>query len=556
MDRYEYITEPAELSRLINEMSMDGGPVGLDIETASNIEPPTEPHYEDYRLQVQRVLRVEYSQLHKQWLKSLLDPFKARPRLLSLTNSDEIPKVIDLDQAPWTTELGDFLSTRELIVQNGAFDFKFLRVHYGFAPSAVWDTLIAAVLLKNGQEIRYDFEEGRWVKPIGIPYYAGLGLHEIVKMVLGLELPKEYGVSYWGDPMLTEEQKRYSANDTRHMPRIRRIVSQELEEKNLAEVHKLECDLLLPVIDMELAGIYIDRERIEKALARARQRHEQVINILLPKLRVDDAKVLNNGAALTKVLNSLGVPVTKTDEDEMARYRSDYRLVRNVLTYKHVFNRHLKPLESYAEVINPLESRIHASFHPLGTETGRFSARNPNLQQVPRNQVLRGSFIAPAGRTLIDADLNQIELRCIADLLPERRMQQALNDGIDLHDLTASHILRKEIKDIQNEERRKAKSVNFGFAYGQKPLGFLTYALVHYGLEFSLEEASELYEQFFELYPDIRQWHLEEDYNSRLAGEMEIRSIYGRRRLIPAELSQWDKFTSESTAGFNRAAPT
>jgi DNA polymerase-1 len=541
MTEYEYIDTPKALSQLINEMSLDGGACGVDIETASNLPCPQEPRYADFNLSVQRVLKVEYQQLKKQWLKTLLNPFQARPRLLSLNGNpgENIPRIIDLDRTGWSEELQHYLETHELIGQNLHFDLKFLRVHYGLTPWKIWDSLIAAALLKNGQEIKYDYEEGRWYKPTGIPYYFGIGLHEIVRHVLGIDLPKEYGESNWGAPELSPNQLKYAADDVRYMPQIKNIIQVQLEEVGLAEVHRLECDLVLPTIDLELAGINVDAGKIRRALGRARKRHERVINILLPKLHCDDAKVLNNGPALTKTLNCLGVPVEKTDEDELARHK--HPLVKAVMTYKKCLNKHLKPLEAYEAAIG-IDSRIHADFLALGTETGRFSCRHPNVQQVPHNWILRSSFTAPAGRALIKADYNQIELRAIADLVPERRMQQAFREGTDLHALTAAHITNKTISEVTGAERYRAKPVNFGFSYGQRPLGFVTYALVNYRLEFSLEEAVEFQQRFFDLYSDIQNWHAEADFESRCSGELEVRTIYGRRRIIPMELSQWDKY--------------
>jgi DNA polymerase I len=246
-----------------------------------------------------------------------------------------------------------------------------------------------------------------------VPFYTGIGLHEIVQHVPGIDLPKELGASNWGAKELSPQQLEYAANDVRYVLRIRNLVQSQLEGVQLAEVHQLECDLLLPVIDLELAGIHVDADKIRRALARARKRHQKVVDVLLPKLHCDDARVLNNGRALTKALNCLGVPVEKTDEDELARHQ--HPLIKNIMTYKKVFNKHLKPLESYEEVIGP-DNRIHAGFLALGTETGRFSCRHPNLQQVPHNMVLRSSFTAPKGQVLIIADFNQIELRGIADL--------------------------------------------------------------------------------------------------------------------------------------------
>lgn len=105
----------------------------------------------------------------------------------------------------------------------------------------------------------------------------------------------------------------------------------------------------------------------------------------------------------------------------------------------------------------------------MGTTTGRFSSRKPNLQNIPRRQEFRELFSANEGNVLIKCDYSQIELRIASELSKEERMLRAFKEGIDLHRETASRMFNKPIEEITDSERRKAKAVNFGMLYDMSP---------------------------------------------------------------------------------------
>src|SRR5262249_28548000 len=139
---------------------------------------------------------------------------------------------------------------------------------------------------------------------------------------------------------------------------------------------------------------------------------------------------------------------------------------------------------------------IHTSFNPLGTDTGRFSSSDPNLQNVGRG-ALRSCFIPPPGCAFIVADYSQIELRAAAVIANEEKMLNAYKEGADLHTQTASLILNKRVDEVCKDDRQLAKAVNFGLLYGQRAKGLVTQAKSRYGVELTEIEATEFRNRFF-----------------------------------------------------------
>ena len=140
---------------------------------------------------------------------------------------------------------------------------------------------------------------------------------------------------------------------------------------------------------------------------------------------------------------------------------------------------------------------IRASFWQLGAETGRMTCSKPNLQQIPRDQQFREAVVAPAGWKLVNADFSQMELRLLAVETGDENMCTAFIDGEDLHTVTAEALV---------SDRQVAKSANFGLAYGSGAKGLRNYA-AGMGVRLSLEEASQVREQWLNTYSGVREWH-------------------------------------------------
>jgi DNA polymerase-1 len=120
----------------------------------------------------------------------------------------------------------------------------------------------------------------------------------------------------------------------------------------------------------------------------------------------------------------------------------------------------------FAEFVNPVTGRIHASYHVASTASGRASCSAPNLQQIPRDPRFRKLFVPEPGNALVVADYSPMELRAAACIAGDLTMTRAFEGGLDLHRITASRMSNRSLEEVTSEERRAAKAVNFGAIYG------------------------------------------------------------------------------------------
>ena len=182
--------------------------------------------------------------------------------------------------------------------------------------------------------------------------------------------------------------------------------------------------------------------------------------------------------------------------------------------------------------IQKSDGRIHTQFNQAVTATGRLSSSKPNLQNMPRRDDLRNVFTAPDGYVIVNGDLSQIELRIVASLANEKTMIKAYLDGVDLHTYTAANIiLNVPIEDVTKDYRSKAKPVNFGYIYGQSAKGFLMYALMSYGIVFTLLEATQIRNNFFKRYSGLLNYYRE--IQRQVKFKRYVESPFGRRRHFP-----------------------
>ena len=170
---------------------------------------------------------------------------------------------------------------------------------------------------------------------------------------------------------------------------------------------------------------------------------------------------------------------------------------------------------------------------PAATKTGRCSCSKPNLQQLPQD--VRAAVVAPPGRTLVIADLSQIELRVAAELSGDEAMRQVFRDGGDMHTLNAEDFIGASLETLPEDEREiarnKAKRIGFGTLYGCGPRGLVASAWSMYRIEMSEAEAQAWKDRFYARYPRLRQWQNETANVARVTGT--LRSVVGR--LLRAE---------------------
>ena len=449
-----------------------------------------------------------------------LDPWKGDIRLLTLSRHGGTVWTIDLRATGYDLgPLKPILEESGIIAHNAKFDLLWLRVKCGLNAKRVHCTLTAARLLVAG------------TKP-------GNDLDKCLERYLGIQPAADHSRSDWASMLLTDDQLAYATRDVAYLHDLLGTMEYELEASGLDTVWALESNLLPCVVSMEATGMNLDRAKLESIAAEA----DRLAQKAADDLRVALGNPGINPASPSQILAALrgaGIKLESTAE-EILKAADDGHLVPLVLAHREASKR-AQQAESLVGHIQK-DGRIHGRFEPLGTATGRFSSKEPNLQNIGRGE-MREAFTAPEGRCLIVADYSQIELRAAAAIAGETRMIDAYNAGADLHKLTAATVLGKPEDEVTKSDRQLAKAVNFGLLYGQSAPGLVKYAASSYGVALDEDQATDIRQAFFRTYSRLRQWH-GRSHNQAEAGVTEVRTRTGRRRLVPEKASEWERFTA------------
>ena len=243
----------------------------------------------------------------------------------------------------------------------------------------------------------------------------------------------------------------------------------------------------------------------------------QVGEVLFGRLQIDPkAKRTKRGA-------------WSTTEDILEKYRREWPIVDLILQYRGV----KKLLATYVDVlptlVNPATGKIHTTFNQTTTATGRLSSVNPNLQNIPirtdEGRLIREAFIADDGCVIVSADYSQIELRLMATLSKDPVMTEAFLEGADIHRSTAAKIYHKALGDVSDNERRNAKTANFGIIYGISAFGLSE------RLGIPRSEAKALIDGYLRTYPDVERYMANSIETARDKGYVE--TVMGRKRFLP-----------------------
>jgi DNA polymerase-1 len=449
-----------------------------------------------------------------------LDPWKGDIRLLSLRRENGTIWTIDIRAIGYDLgPLKDIIEDAGIIAHNAKFDLLWLRVKCGLMPKRVHCTLSAARLLVAG------------TKP-------GNNLDQCLERYLGIQPAPDQSRSDWASMLLTEDQLSYAARDVAHLHDLLGTMESELEASGLDTVWALESNLLPVVVGMEATGMHVERNKLRKiaddALKLALQASDD-LRVALGNPGLNPA----SPSQLLAALRAKGIKLESTAEEKL-KEADDGHLVPLVLTHREASKR-AQQAESLIDHIQQ-DGRIHGRFEPLGTATGRFSSKEPNLQNIGRGEI-REAFTAPTGKCLIVADYSQVELRAAAAIAGETKMIDAYKAGADLHKLTAATVLGKPEDQVQKADRQLAKAVNFGLIYGQSAPGLVRYAATSYGVTMDEDEATRIRKAFFQTYSRLRQWH-GLSHQQAEAGITEVRTRSGRRRLIPSNATDWERFTA------------
>ena len=315
---------------------------------------------------------------------------------------------------------------------------------------------------------------------------------------------------------------------------------QELREAGLEKVWQLECQLVPVVASMRERGFRVDAEKLEglakKAEKNRAEAEKKVQEALGAELNPRSPKQVK------EALEKRGLKLKSTDEVSLVMSGD---AAAELVLKSRAAEKRAQMITAYREALGR-DGKIHAEFDPLGTATGRFSCREPNLQNVGRDAEIRSCFVAGSRQVLVMADYSQIELRVAAFLAKEESMLAAFRAGEDIHALTAGKLAGKPAEKVGEEERKLAKAVNFGLLYGMSARGLAEYGRISFGLKLAEKEAREFRRKFFEAYPALQRWHDEARQAAEDGKVAEVRTLYGRRRWLPPPGGRmdWARFTA------------
>ena len=379
------------------------------------------------------------------------------------------------------------------VFHNAKFDIGFLKhkLFPDIRPKTVFDTYLTEKLITAGISQKGDHS-----------------LKSVAKKYTGQMLDKELQTSFTTDFEPDEKQNQYAANDVKVLESIFKKQREALLNAGLINTALLEFSIIPVVVDIELNGISIDLNKLKMMEANIVQEKIQVekkLYKLTKDINFDNQKKSTGGISpinfnspvqVKKILSKFGFKVKSTAIDYLKKI--DHPFAKTLIEYRKLSKLTSSFIQKLPNHINPVTNRIHPNFHQLGTDTGRFTCQNPNLQQIPKEQHWRDLFKAPEGYKIITADYNQIELRILAEYSQDETFINSYKNGEDLHKKTASEMLNIDIDKINNEHRNIAKTINFGLCYGMTAAGLSN------SLDIDTEKAQQLINRYFRAYPQVK----------------------------------------------------
>ena len=330
----------------------------------------------------------------------------------------------------------------------------------------------------------------------------------------------------------------YACEDADITLQLMEPLKAEMEKNQLTRVfHEIEMPLMPVLAQMERNGVRLDTEALSETGEQFRQRMQQLeteiyelaghpFTITSPRqvgeVLFDELK-LNEKAKKTKSGQY------STGEEVLEAIKNKHPIVEKILAHRALKKLISTYIDALPKLINPATGRIHTSFNQAVTATGRLSSSNPNLQNIPvrgdDGREIRKAFVPEPGCIFFSADYSQIELRIMAHLSADEHLVNDFRCGRDIHAATAARIFHKPIEEVSRDERRKAKTANFGIIYGISAFGLAE------RMEVSRTEAKELITNYFETYPRVKEYMQTSVERARELGY--IVTEFGRRRYLP-----------------------
>jgi DNA polymerase-1 len=399
------------------------------------------------------------------------------------------------------------------------------------------------------------------------------GRQNVIVINYGIAIPKILGASEWSAEVLTTEQIKYAALDAVMCSLLWLTQQTELFDDIDKQCQELADATVPAVARMELHGMPIDIDAHRKQIAHWKAdliAAEAALRAASPLRDIQWPSELQQH--LMDVLDDCDLAEwPRTPNGKLTTRRLQLQLNADLPAINELLKVRVlrKMIEAFGDslitAVNPVTGRLHTSFMIAGASTGRFSARSPNLRQMPkgRQKDFRCIFAAPAGRLVMALDYSQIELRVATELISDwfgtdSVLRQAFAAGLDAHTATALAMTGTDRPgDGTPEERQMAKPCNFGLLYRMGDRGFYNYLRAGFQPDITYAEACDLRARFFECYPDMARW--QDEYARQSRQQVYTQTVVGRRwrwgweAHEPEELDEDAPFYADKLIGFHGA---
>ena len=410
------------------------------------------------------------------------------------------------------------------IGQNIKFDIMVLRMMGIEVRGYKIDTMLLHYLLDAEARHNMNFLAERYLNysPIAIETLIGKGAKQLTMDMVGVERVAEY-----------------AAEDADVTLRLKRVLYAEVEKMGMLELYnRIEEPMIDVLADIELQGVRINSEALNNYAIELREllsRLESEVRDMAeePTLNINSSRQLGEVLfAKLRISNKPKMTKTKqfsTEEEYLQGFAHDFPIVSKILEYRGVKKLLSTYVEALPQLVNRASGKIHTSYNQAVTATGRLSSTNPNLQNIPiRDQLgkpIRAAFVASdSEHTLVAADYSQIELRVMAHLSGDESLIDAFRGGEDIHSATAARLYAKSPDAVTSDERRRAKTANFGIIYGISAFGLAQ------RLDIPNREAKELIESYFASYPGVKAYM--DGAIQRATEEGYVETMFARRRVL------------------------
>ena len=403
--------------------------------------------------------------------------------------------------------------------QNIKYDFIILK-KYGVELNSVEDTMLLSYTLDAGNN-RHNMDTLSELhlnhKTISYKDLVGSGKKQLKFSEVDIDKATEY-----------------AAEDADVTLRLYEILSERVSDEKLSQIYEaFEKPMIKILSKLETYGIKVDDnylkelskkfekrlEKIEKEIFKISGKEfnigspKQLGEIIYNELKIAKLKKTKKGSLATsaKILEDLAL--------------TGQKFPNLILEWRQVSKLKSTYTDALQDHINKDTKRVHTSFLLAATNTGRLASSDPNLQNIPiktsDGKEIRKAFIAEKNNVLISADYNQIEMRILADMADVKELKKAFKQNQDIHKLTASQVFGVPINKISEDQRRKAKAINFGIIYGITQYGLAKQISV------SNEEAQEFINSYFKKFPEIKDYMNSTIKSCRKLGY--VSNIFGRR---------------------------